>query len=221
MPSLSTAMAAEAAKPVNAPFFMVYLDVAGDPLWAWSGRQDASFTVPGDPLLAAPQVFVGSADIGSVSDLTHAADGAVASLTLTLGHADFTDATTADFVNSVDRWSQRLGVVWLGYLVDRTGAIVAAPTRLMTARMVHVAVADGSSPGIAVKLASKHTSDGQRASGWKFADAHQQAFYPGDTALQFAPQLQGKELRFGTPNDTIARGGGGGGGSAGRGNAIQ
>lgn len=223
MPALDIATAAEAAKLVNYPFFMVYLDVAGDPLWAWTGRADASFTVATDPLLAGGRIFLGSADIGSVSNISHAADGAIAALTLTLDHADFTDATTADFVNNVDRWSHRTGVVWFGYVTPATGAIVAPPIRLMTARMTHVGATDGGSPGISVKLAAKSATDGQRSSGWTLADAHHRAFFPGDTALQYAPQLQGKELRFGTPGDPVSRatGGGGGGGGHASGSSVR
>ena len=204
MPSLSTAMAAEAAKAVNLPFLMIYLDVAGDPLWAWTGQVDINMTVASDPLLASGRTFVGSADVGSVSEVAHAADGAVQSVTLSLGHVDFTDPDSYDFINYVDKWSQRLAVIWIGYIDTVAGTIIADPARLMTGRMAHVAASDGSQPSITLKIVSKTAQDGLRANGWVLADAHQQAFYPGDKALEFVPQLVGKELRFGTP-DPVGR----------------
>lgn len=203
MPALSGPMATAAAAPVNSPFFMVHCAVLGDPFWGWTGQADRSFTIAGDPLLSAGQVFVASGSIGAISDITLGSDGAVESMTLTLFNADFTDPTTYDFVNSVDKWSRRLAVVWLGFVTTATGAIVADPIRCATMRMVHVAVTDGSSPAIIVKLASKAASDGARANGWLLANGHQQVFYPTDTALSYITQLVGKELRFGVPGDSV------------------
>lgn len=213
MPALSGPMATAAAAPVNSPFFMVHCDVVGDQFWGWTGQADRSFTIAGDPLLSAGQIFVASGSIGAISDITLGSDGAVEAMTLTLFNADFTDPTTYDFVNSVEKWSRRAAVVWLGFVTTATGAIVADPVRCASMQMTHVAVTDGASPALVVKLASRAASNGARANGWLLADGHQQVFYAGDTALSYITQLVGKELRFGVPGDAVPGAKGNSGGS--------
>lgn len=215
MPALTSATAAEAASSVNLPVFFGYLDVSGQPLWAWTGQHDVSLTIASDPLLSSAQVFVGAGQVGGVSGIEHGADGTIRSMTLTLGFVDFSDPDAYDFVNFVDRWSQRQAVIWLGFVDRATGTVVADPVRLVTGRMVHVATTDGVHPGIVVKVSGKSTSDGQRSSGWVLANAHQVLFWPGDLALEFVPQLVGKELRFGVAGNATPSGGGGGGNGGG------
>ncbi|WP_426163115.1 hypothetical protein [Sandarakinorhabdus sp. DWP1-3-1] len=211
-------MQTAASASVNQPFYLVHLDVVGDPLWAWTGRGNLTVTVVGDPLLSGGRTFVGAADIAAVQGLTHAADGSVQTMTMMLGNADFTDPAAYEFVNTEASWSRRLAVIWAGFVSTATGLPVADPVRIMTGRLLHVSSTDGAQPSIVVKVAAKSGYDGQRASNWQLAGAHQKAFYPGDNALDFIPQLVGKELRFGTP-DAVQRSMGVGG-SIGRGLAA-
>lgn len=215
MPTLSGPMATAAAAAANVPFWMVYLDVAGDPLWAWTANFDQTFTVASDALLSSGQTFLGLAAVGSVSDIIHSADGRISAMTLSLTHVDFSGGEAYDFVSNVASWSQRQAVVWKGFYNAAAGTVVADPVRVTTARMVHVSITDGAQPGIVLKLAGKSASDGQRASGQLLADAHQLTIWPGDTALRFINQLVGKELRFGQPYDAVKGGAGNSGGSGG------
>lgn len=208
MPTLSSPMQAAAQAGYNQPFYLVHLDVLGDPLWAWTGRTSVTVTVAGDPLLNAGQTFLPAADIGSISGISHGADGSIQTMTLTLNNADFTDQATGDFVRNIGDWSRRLAVVWIGFTDPAAGTVIASPVRLLTGRMIGVQASDGTRPGIAVKVAGKSAYDGERASAWLLGQAHQEAFYAGDRALEFIPQMVGKELRFGT-GDPVSRGLGG------------
>lgn len=202
-------MATEAGAPSNQPVFFVYLDVADDQTWIWTGAVGVTLpAIPADPLLSTSRTFIAGADIGSISNITHAADGTVKQIQLYLANADFTDTATDDFVNDVSMWSRRLAVVWIGYLDGTTFAPVASPRRLATCLMTHCATTDGAQPGITLTLSSQSAVNGQRANGWLLADAHQRTFYASDTALQYIPQMVGKELRFGSPDDKVSRGGG-------------
>lgn len=211
MPQLTTATQNAADAPHNMPLTFVYLDVAGDPLWAWSGRAPITITVPSDPLLAGGQTFIGAGDVGQVGAITHAADGSVQTMQLSLGYADLSSADALGFVNDVASWSQRPAVVWQAFarLDAAGGVLIDAPFRMMTARMIYVGTVNGKSPALSIKLASKSATDGQRASGWRLADAHQQRFYAGDTALAYIPQLMNRELRFGVRDNTPGTPGGG------------
>lgn len=211
MPVLTTANQAAADAPQNVPLTLVYLDVAGDPAWAWSGHGDLTMTVANDPLLAGGATFLGVGDIGSIGQITHAADGSIQNMQISLGRVDMTTGEPAAFANNVASWSHRRAVVWRAFgRTDASGGVlIDPPFRLMTARMVHVGIINGREPSLAVKLASKAATDGQRASGWKMADAHQQRFWPGDTAFAFIPLLMQLELRFGVRSNIPSVGGGG------------
>lgn len=204
MPILTATNQAAADAAVNQPIFLVYLDVAGDPVWAWTGHGNLPITAAGDPLLAGGRTFMGTGEIGGVGAITHASDGSVQSMALTLAGADLSSPDFTAFVNDVAAWSQRPAVVWKAFArtVPGSGVLVDPPFRMMTGRMIHVATSNGRQPGIAVKIAARSAMDGQRISNWKLADAHQQAFYPGDRALSFIPQLIGKELRFGVRDNS-------------------
>lgn len=207
MPTLTPGMALATLQPDNAPFYLVWLDVVGDPTWAWTGPFDRQFSIPGDPLLNTPQNFIGAGNIAAISGVTHNADGTVAAMTMLLNDPDFTDNSANDFINNIDLWFRRPAVVWLGFYEVATGLAVANPVRIFTGEMRHTSVTDGATPSIALKVVGKAVSQGLRANGWSLSDAHQKAFYPADTALQYILQLVGKELRFGVANDRINQGG--------------
>ena len=205
MPALSTALQTAASAPVNVPVLFVYLDVVDDPLLAWSGRGDIEITGSADPLLSLDPTFFGLGAIASVSGVTHSAAGGIQDVTLILNYADFEDDATQAFVNDNAKWNRRPAVIWTSYLDTTTGTLIAPPIRLATMRMIGARMVDGAEPQIAIRCAAKATVDGQRANGWKTADAHQQAFWPDDRALAFIPLLVGKELRFGVA-DNVSRG---------------
>lgn len=209
--TLTTANQTAADARQNIPLNFVYLDVAGQPLWAWSGRGDLTVTSATDPLLSGGQTFMGAGDIGSIGTITHAADGSVQSMQLGLSYTDLVDAEASDFINDVGAWSQRDAVVWQAFArtVGGGAVLVDVPFRLMTARMVHVSSTNGKSPRIVVRLASRAATDGQRASRWRLADAHQRAFYPSDGALSYIPLLMNRELRFGIGDNNPRVPGGG------------
>lgn len=204
MPALSTANQAAADADVNVPVTLVYLDVAGDPAWAWSGHGELTLTVAGDPLLAAGATFVGVGEIGSVGQITHGADGSIQSMELALSQVDMTTGEPAAFSNSVSAWSQRRAVVWRAFVRNdgAGGVLVDAPFRMMTARMTHVAFVNGARPSLSIRLSTQSAADGQRVSGWRMADAHQQRFWPDDTALAYIPALMQREMRFGVRDNT-------------------
>jgi hypothetical protein len=212
MPALTTDAQNAAQARVNQPFLMIYLDVAGDPVWAWTGKAPLTITLPSDPILSTTRTFVGAGDVASVSGITHAADGSVQSVTLALGQADYSDPSMLSFVNTEANWSRRTAVVWMGFVDVNTGAAIT-PVRMLTGRMTSVTAADGAKPGVVVKISSKAAYDGGRRSGWQLTDKHQKTFWPGDAALIFVPQLVAKELRFGVA-DQVQRTKGTGGASS-------
>lgn len=208
---LTTANQTAAEARQNIPITLVYLDVAGDPVWAWSGRGDLTVTAAGDPLLAGGRTFMGVGDVGSVGTITHAADGSIQSMSLGLNYTDMVSAEATSFVNDVGSWSQRPAVVWKAFArTDGAGGfLIDVPFRILTGRMQHVANTNGSTTELIVRVASRAGTDGQRASRWRLADAHQRAFYPTDGALSYIAVLIQRELRFGIPGPAVSQGGGG------------
>lgn len=209
--TLSVANQAAADARQNVPVALVYLDVVGQPLWAWSGHGDLTITSSGDPLLSGGRTFIGAGDVASIGNITHAADGSVQTLQLGLSYANLAATEAAEFVNDVSAWSQRLAVVWQAFArtVPGSGVLVDVPFRLATMRIQHAQINAGNQSAISLKLASRAAQDGQRASGWRLTDAHQRAFFSGDGALSYIPLLMQRELRFGVRDNGVQTPGGG------------
>lgn len=192
---LTAGMVAESDNAVVRPVYFLYLDVVGDPLWAWTGMADISITVADDPLLSSGRTFTAVGHLGSVSDVVQDASGRLQRVVAKLLAADFGVEKFFDFVNNEADWSLRSAVLWFGF-VNEAGLPIADPFRLLTGRMDKPTARGGTDSSIAMEMISHH-HDGRRANGLRLTDAHQQQIYPGDLAFEFVEQLAGKELVMG------------------------
>lgn len=213
---LSAANVTEAAKATIFPVWLVYLDVSGDPLWAWTGNFDIQVTAAADPLLVTTRTFVATYQMGEISDISQDSDGAMQRVTLAITEADFqADAGAVSFISAPADWNMRTAVIWMAFLNESTGALVSSPFRLMSGRMDNARLVDGKGGGISIEIISKKV-DGKRANGWRLTDAHQQRLFAGDRACEYPPYLVNQDMKFGQKGTFfipgMSRSGGYGGG---------
>lgn len=115
--------------------YIIRLDVEGDPLYAWTGFGDLTFTAgqTGDAALDG-MTFQGIthlvADIGAVSD----AQGGSGALEVIVPGVDLMDEAMRQVVYDKRRWQFRTARVWL-VLLDDSGALIGNPIRLRSGRM--------------------------------------------------------------------------------------
>jgi hypothetical protein len=113
--------------------YFIRLDILGDPVLAWTGWGDYSFSGTSDPALNG-QTFKGITHlVGEVSAVTDGADGSQA-VVLTLPGVNLEDEAMRQVVYNRATWQRRSSWVWLAFL-DANGDVIGLPTRLKTGRM--------------------------------------------------------------------------------------
>lgn len=110
----------------------------------------------------------------------------------TLSGIDSTKIATALGEN----YQGRTAKMWIGFIA--AGAIVADPFQALRGRMDTMPIRYGKTATVTVNVENRLAAWG-RAKYRRFADADQQAEFPGDLGLQYVTEMaSGKEVRWGT-----------------------
>jgi hypothetical protein len=163
---------------------IVYLDVQGDPLFAWSGIGDLTFAAgqTGDANLDG-LTFTGT---GSVIEIGNSSEGIGGSdsLELSLPGVDINDNELKQVVTNRNRWQFRRAVVWLVLLDPDNGSIVGQPFRIKTGRMDQMPYSeDGNGNGIIKCTIEGQQSYGNNALSTRYAE--QTDLNPNDTSQKY------------------------------------
>ena len=127
---------------------IIYLDIENDPLYAWTGMRNLTFTAgqTGDPSLDG-QTFFGTKQIVEISGVSEGVGGSD-SLEISLPGVDLNDLALKQLLTDNRRWQFRRGVVWLMTLDPTTSAIVGKPFRIKTGRMDSMPYKENRGQGI-------------------------------------------------------------------------
>lgn len=122
-------------KPILPLAVILYLNIEGDPLFAWSGIGDLPFAPgeTGDPSLDG-KTFLGTGNLIEVSTISEGVGGSDA-LEITLPGVDIGQPMLRQLISNRNRWQFRRAVVWLMLLDPDTDAIAGKPFRIKTGRM--------------------------------------------------------------------------------------
>lgn len=122
---------AESAAEVIRNAWFVYLDIEGDPLFAWSGTFDVELTGQSDTLLNNTWTGTsGLIEIGEIGD----SEGGSPSVPITLSGVDPADTAFLEIIAEARLWQGRRAIIWHTYVND-DGLLAFDPRRVKTGRM--------------------------------------------------------------------------------------
>lgn len=212
---LEPATKAALDKPVLPMAAIVYLDVEGDPLFAWSGIGDLTFAAAetGDPSLDG-KTFKGT---GTIIEVSAASDGVGGSdaLEIAMPGVDPYEPMMRQLVTDRRRWQFRRAVVWLMALDPDTDAIAGKPFRIKTGRMDKMPFAENDKSGTI-----KVSIEGQQAYGntpLATRYSEQRDINPNDTSQTWVHSLANMTASIGQASAQPGYSGGSGGYSGGGG----
>lgn len=132
---LQTATKDALDRPVVPLAAIVYLDILGDPLFAWTGIGDLTFAAAetGDSGLDN-KTFKGVGSVIEVSGIEEGAGGSD-SLEITFPGVDPDSQLMKQIIKDRRRWQFRRAIVWMLVLNPDTMAIEGKPFRIKTGRM--------------------------------------------------------------------------------------
>lgn len=157
---LETATREALDKPVLPLAVILYLDIADDPLFAWTGIGDLAFAAAetGDPSLDG-KTFKGLGILAEVSQVSEGVGGSDA-LEISLPGVDPFEPMMRQLITNRNRWQFRRAVVWMMALDPDTDLIAGKPFRIKTGRMDRMPYSESGRGGVA-----KVRIEGQQAYG--------------------------------------------------------
>ena len=129
MPTFDAAGVAELAKPLIRPFYVAWLDITGDEIYATTAPVSLQFSGTGDVDLdyatngnnafsAVDHTFI------DVSEVVHK-EGGSETVTVTLSGMLGIDSTLLNQIGTKSNWQGRTARLWLGFVTEH-GAVVSS-----------------------------------------------------------------------------------------------
>lgn len=201
---LTAATSAALDKPVLPLAVILYLDIEGDPLFAWTGIGDLPFAAgeTGDPSLDG-KTFFGTGTIMEVSQISDGVGGSDA-LEISLPGVDVGQPMLRQLITNRNRWQFRRAVVWLMALDPDTDAIAGKPFRIKTGRMDQMPYAENDKNGTV-----KVSIEGQQAYGnvpLATRYSEQTDVNPNDTSQRYVHSLANMTASIGQLSAPLANG---------------
>lgn len=147
--------------------------------------------------------WLGTGDLGEISQIEEGAQISPYKLTLTLSGLD---ATISGAALTEDYYLQPV-TVYLGAL-NADDELIADPTVVWEGAMDQMEISVGAEGGDAIVLtAESELARFDKASNLKYTDAQLQSQFSGDLAFEFMADIEGAKIRWGDANsDSIAGG---------------
>lgn len=203
------------ANQIVRPVFFCWLDIADDPLWAWTGTYPIDMGSGNTDELLDGQTFqaVGvMAEIGAVED----SEGGGSPLQLQFPATDPAQPLFEQIISDARKWQYRDAVFWFSY-VDGDGVLLYEPRRLRTGKMDDLKLVhpeDGARISLSI---GGHTSHAQRSLDSRYIE-QRDLIDPTDSSQDWVHDLANKNPAIG-PGDQ--NGGGGGGRDRGDGGGVN
>lgn len=187
---------------------IVYLDILGDNLKAWTGIGDLVFGAgaTGDPSLDG-NTFEGIAAVMEISEVTEGAGGSDA-LEIALPGVDLALPALRQLITNRNRWQFRRAVVWLMALDPTTYAIAGKPFRIKTGRMDRMPLSENNNEGVVKCVIEGQQSYGDIPLGSRYSE--QIDINPNDTSQKWVHSLANMNAVIGKNSAAFISAGAGG-----------
>lgn len=178
--------------PVIRPVLLVRLDIASDPLTAWTGPGVFVPTGSGDAALDN-QIFLNAAPIVDLTGITENKDigGPV---TLTVSGHDLEEDLLAQIISDRRQWRGRKAWLWLGLLAADQKSVIGNPFRLKTGVIVSINTLRNHETST-VSVTIDRDLGNARSAPFRYQDHPR--FWDGDTFGTFLTKLANKPQGFG------------------------
>jgi len=193
---LTAATKAAFDKPILPLAVILYLDIEGDPLFAWTGIGDLPFAIneTGDPSLDG-KTFYGTGNIMEVSEVSDGVGGSDA-LEISLPGVDLGQPMLRQLITNRKRWQFRRAVVWLMALDPDTDAIAGKPFRIKTGRMDKMPYTENDKSGTVTCRIEGQQAYGNIPLATRYSE--QTDINPNDTSQRYVHSLANMTASIGT-----------------------
>lgn len=179
---LPSGFAAAASAAKVAPVFLVRLDWPSGTVFVWTGYGNIAWD---------GQTWIGTGDLGRVSDVRESREGAANGLTLSLHGIPSGNIAQA----LADDSQGRPGKMWLGFLAA-DGSLVVDPYLIFDGVIDVCPVEDDAETCIVSVQLEKELID-SRARGRRYTHEDQKIQYPTDRGFEYIAGLQDKQIVWG------------------------
>lgn len=184
---LTAGMVTALRSNVIRPVLLVHLDIASDPLTAWTGP--GIFAPTGTPDAALNGLtFINAAPISEISEITED-QGIGGPVTITAAGHDIDESLLRQVVRDARQWRGRKAYLWLGLMNTDEATAIVSPTRIKTGVMSAMRVGrEGDTANVTVTI----DRDLGRARGAPFRWIDHAQLFPADTWSTFVIELANK-----------------------------
>ena len=200
----------ESAKSVIRPVYFCWLDIASDPVWAWTGTYPIDMGSGNDDPLLDTQTFlaVGAmAEIGSVED----SENGGSPLQIRFPAVDPALPLFKQIISDAREWQYRDAVFWFSY-VDGDGILLYEPRRLRTGKIDNLKLIHPEDDAVIALEIAGHTAHAQRALESRYIE-QRELVDPTDSSQDWVHDLANKNPTLGGNDQNRGGGGSVGGGS--------
>lgn len=184
---MTTAMETQAQADWNQPVWFVRLDIATDPLIAWTGYGSHTPSGTGDTAFDG-FVFEGMGNIANIGAIRDTDSGSAA-MNIELPGVDINDTALKEIIQDARLWQWRRAWVWAGYL-DTNLAVVADPTRVKTGRLDTLKIVRKKGVGSLIATIESHQANISQSQANRLTD--QGDIDATDTGMDFLFDLVNK-----------------------------
>jgi hypothetical protein len=186
---MSTGLAERVVRPV----LLGRLDIATDPLVAWTGPGVFAPTGTGDTALDG-EIFATMAPIMALTNISED-QGIGGPVTITLTGHDLDEDLLRQIVRDTRQWRGRGAWLWSGLLMSNEASVIADPIRIKTGVMTSIKIyRDKNNAGVAVTI----DKDIGFAKSAPFRWLDHARFWSTDTFSSFIVKLANKPQGFET-----------------------
>lgn len=182
--TISALNLAELNSEHNRPIYFLFMDLAGDPLYACTGVRSYTFNA---------QTWLGIGEIAGISEVAEIADVAARNLTLTLSGVD---AWIVEPLRSRTNYKGRSVILYRGFL-DADGELVDDPFVAWSGRMdvgtVMYDFGTAQAEMVCEPLAARLLRDNIS----RYSDEDHRLRHPADTFFIYLPQMEKKDVVWG------------------------
>ena len=192
---MSVLLDAEAEKAVIYPVWFLWMDIEGDPLYAFTGIGEISFGAgeTGDAALDG-KTFTGLGALAMIGDIQESENGSGATK-ITVPGVDPALPGFKPLVADRRAWQFRRAVLWFSYMNEDASGLVDYPQREKTGRMDGLEVVhDGETCTISMNIEG-FAASGQYPTGTKYAE--QPEIDASDVGMSFVADLSNKQPEIG------------------------
>jgi len=198
---LTVAVKNATAAGVVYPVLFAFLDFAGGAMYLCTHIQNIVWN---------SNTWTGLGDFGKISPVQETGSTQANGLTFSL--SGIPSSLLGEVL--VTRSRGRTATLWLGCF-DASGNLLADPFQLWSGRMDQPVIIDSGDKSEINISAESRLADLGRSRERRYTDEDQNAFFPGDTGLEFVAQLQTKEVVWGKADAALNQPASGGGAGSG------